>query len=323
MPDDPNDGRETGHAAGQPRDDTTHSGHHHHAHAAGLGDRGLGIAVVINVGLTVAQVVGGLLSGSLALIADALHNLSDAGSLVIAFWARRIARRPADARMTFGYARAEIVAALVNFTTLILLGLYLGYEAIMRLFDPQPVAGWTVVIIAGIALAVDLATALLTYAQSRESMNIKAAFLHNVADALASVAVILGGVVILLYDWTLIDPILTLVIAAYVLWHGLTEIGGAIRILMLAVPEGTDPETVIAAMLGVDGVENVHHVHLWGFDEKRVSLEAHLVLPPETLATTAKSGVRQMLRERFNVTHVTLETELAGEACQEACGLPR
>jgi cobalt-zinc-cadmium efflux system protein len=242
---------------------------------------------------------------------------------VIAFWARRIARRPADARMTFGYARAEIVAALINFTTLILLGLYLGYEAIMRLLDPQPVAGWTVVIIAGIALVVDLATALLTFAQSRESMNIKAAFLHNVADALASVAVILGGVVILLYDWTLIDPILTLVISGYVLWHGLTEIGGAIRILMLAVPEGTNPETVIEAMLEVDGVENVHHVHLWGFDEKRVSLEAHLVLAPGAVATAAKSAVRQLLRERFAVTHVTLETELAGEACQEAGGLPR
>ena len=323
MPDHPINARENGHDAGHRHDGTSHSGHHHHSHAAGLGDRGLGIAVVINVGLTVAQVIGGVLSGSLALIADALHNLSDAGALVIAFWARRIARRPADARMTFGYARAEIVAALINFTTLILLGLYLGYEAIMRLFDPQPVAGWTVVIIAGIALLVDLATALLTYAQSRESMNIKAAFLHNVADALASVAVILGGVVILLYNWTLIDPILTLVISAYVLWHGLTEIGAAIRILMLGVPEETDPETVIAAMRDVAGVEDVHHVHLWRLDEKRSSLEAHLVVEAGVTATDAKAAVRETLRERFAVGHVTLETEQAGETCQEAGGLPR
>ncbi len=323
MPDEPIDTQPGGQRADHRATGTAHAGHHHHHHGAGLGDRRLGIAVVINVGLTVAQIVGGILSGSLALIADALHNLSDAGSLVIAFWARRIARRPADARMTFGYARAEIVAALINFTTLILLGLYLGYEAIMRLFDPQPVAGWTVVIIAGIALVVDLATALMTYALSRESMNIKAAFLHNVADALASVAVIFGGVVILLYDWTLIDPVLTLVISAYVLWHGLTEIGAAIRILMLGVPEGTDPGEAIRAMLTVDGVEDVHHVHLWGFDENRVSLEAHLVLATDAPATAAKSAVRQLLRERYNVTHVTLETELAGDVCQEAGGLPR
>lgn len=322
MPDDPINTQPDGHEAGHQHPGTAHAGHHHH-HAAGLGDRGLGIAVVINVGLTVVQIVGGILSGSLALIADALHNLSDAGSLVIAFWARRIARRPADGRMTFGYARAEIVAALINFTTLILLGLYLGYEAIMRLFDPQPVAGWTVVIIAGIALVVDLATALLTYAESRDSMNIKAAFLHNVADALASVAVIFGGVVILLYDWTLIDPILTLVISAYVLWHGLAEIGGAIRILMLGVPEGTEPDAVIRAMLEVAGVEDVHHVHLWRFDEKRVSLEAHLVLAPGIHAIAAKSDVRRVLRERFGVGHITLETELSGETCQESGGLPR
>jgi len=292
-------------------------------HAAGLGDRRLGLAVAINLGLTVAQVVGGIVSGSLALIADALHNFSDAASLLIAFAARRIARRPADERMSFGYARAEVVAALINFTTLILLGLYLGYEAIMRLLAPQPIAGWTVVIVAGIALVVDAATALLTHAQARESMNIKAAFLHNVADALSSVAVIVGGVVILLYDWTLIDPLLTLAIAGYVLWHGLAEIGGAIRILMLGVPPGTDPAAVIAAMREVEGVADVHHLHLWGFDERRVSLEAHLVVAEGATVGAAKAHVRQLLHERFGVSHVTLETEHEGEACQSAGGLPR
>lgn len=300
-----------------------HDHHRAHGHGAGLGDRRLGFAVAINLGLTVAQVVGGIVSGSLALIADALHNFSDAASLLIAFLAHKIARRPADERMSFGYARAEIVAALINFTTLILLGLYLGYEAIMRLLAPQPIEGWTVVIVAGIALVVDAATALLTHAQAKESMNIKAAFLHNVADALSSVGVIVGGVVILLYDWTLIDPLLTLVIAGYVLWHGLAEIGGAIRILMLGVPPGTDPAAVIAAMHEVEGVADVHHLHLWGFDERRVSLEAHLVVAEGAAVGAAKAQVRQLLHERFGVSHVTLETEQAGEACQSAGGLPR
>lgn len=286
-----------------------------------MNDRWLVIAVAINVGLTVVQVIGGILSGSLALIADALHNFSDAASLVIAFLARRIGRRPADEKMTFGYGRAEIVAALINFTTLILIGLYLGYEAVMRLIDPQPIEGWTVVIVAGVALAVDAATAALTYAMSRESMNIKAAFLHNVADALASVAVIVGGVVVILWDWTLIDPILTLLISAYVLWHGLSEIGGAIRILMLGTPEEIDAAEVVAAVGGQPGVIDVHHVHLWRFDEHRISLEAHVVLADDADAAQTKRRIRGALAENFDIRHVTLETESQGDTCQAEGGV--
>ncbi|MEZ5866873.1 MAG: cation diffusion facilitator family transporter, partial [Geminicoccaceae bacterium] len=174
----------------------------------------LALAVLVNVGLTVVQVAGGILSGSLALVADALHNFSDAASLGIAWGAQRIARRPADGSMTFGYARAEVVAALINFTTLIILGLYLAYEAVLRLLDPQPILGWTVIVIAAVALVIDLVTAFLTYAGSRDSMNIRAAFLHNVADALGSVAVIFAGTLVLLFDWTIVDPLVTLAIAA-------------------------------------------------------------------------------------------------------------
>ncbi len=295
--------------------------HHHHHHPARLGDRGLIVALAINLGLTVVQVAGGIVSGSLALVADALHNLSDAGSLGIAYAARRIGRRAADDRMTFGYARAEIVAALVNFTTLILLGAYLGYEAVLRLIDPQPVAGWTVIGVAGVALAVDVATALLTLRQARQSMNIRAAFLHNLADAMASVAVILGGVLVLVFGWYWVDPLLTLVIAGYVLGHGVSAIGGAVRILMLGAPEDMDPREVIAAMNAEPEVLDVHHVHLWRFDEQRVSLEAHLVLAEHAAAAHAKARVRERLRREFGIWHVTLETEAAGETCQEAGGV--
>lgn len=154
------------------------AGHHHHVNA-GAGDKRIGWAIGVNLFLTLAQVVGGIVSGRLALIADALHNFSDAISLVIAFGARYIGRRPADATMTFGYVRAEIVAALINYTTLALIGLYLVYEAVMRFVEPQPTAGWTVVIVAGMALVVDVVTAFLTYAMSKTSMNVRAAFLHN------------------------------------------------------------------------------------------------------------------------------------------------
>jgi cobalt-zinc-cadmium efflux system protein len=164
------------------------------------------LAVTVNLGLTVAQIIRGILSGSLVLIADALHNLSDAMALIIAFWARRITRRPADARMTFGYARAETVATLINYTTLIALGLYLAYEEVMRLFNPSDVAGWAVVINAGIALIADLATAALTFTMSKDSQNIRAALLHNLADAAGSVGVIIAGTAIILFGWNIVDP---------------------------------------------------------------------------------------------------------------------
>ncbi len=296
-----------------------HAHHDHGAHAGG--ERRLALAVAVNLLLTVLQVVGGVLSGSLALIADALHNLSDAGSLVIALVARRIARRPADASMTFGWGRAEIVAALINFTTLILLGLYLAYEAVTRLIAPEPIEGWTVVIVAAAALVIDAVTAPLTYAMARESMNVRAAFLHNLADAAGSVAVIVGGVVVILYDWTLIDPLLTLLIAGYVLWHGAREIGGAIRILMNAAPDAVDAREVAAAMAGVEGVADVHHVHLWRVDERRASLEAHVALAPGAGdAGAVKRRLRALLAERYGVRHATLETEAPGEVCADPEG---
>jgi len=228
--------------------------------------------------LTIVQIIGGILSGSLALIADAIHNLSDALSLVLAFVARKIAQRPADDTMTFGYGRAEIVAALINYTTLILLGIYLVYEAGLRFINPADVDGWMVVIIAGFALVVDAVTAMLTYALSKQSMNIRAAFLHNVADALGSVAVIVAGTAIILYDWRLIDPAITLLIAGYIIWQSVSEIGGAIRILMLGSPPDLETRTILTAIRGVDGVADVHHLHLWQMQEHQPALDAHVVI---------------------------------------------
>ena len=290
--------------------------HHHHV-SPDAGDRRVALAVGVNVLLTVAQIAGGLLSGSVALIADAIHNLSDALSLAIAFAARKIARRPSDGRMTFGYGRAEVVAALVNYTTLIVIGLYLVYEAGLRLIDPPGVDGWIVVIVAGVALVVDLVTALLTLRLSRESVNIRAAFLHNVADALGSVAVIAAGTLILLYDWRLVDPLVTLGIAGYILWMAVSEIGPVIRILMLGSPPDIETEAVLAEMERVAGVESVHHLHLWQMDEHRVSLEAHVVVMATDIAAGREIGsrLRARLDEVFGIRHVTLDVENAADAC--------
>lgn len=276
-------------------------------------------AVVVNFLLTIAQIVGGVLSGSLSLIADAIHNLSDAMSLAVAYAARRIARRPADKTRTFGFSRSEIIAALVNYTTLIIIGLYLIYEAVLRFFDPHPIAGWPVVIIASIALVVDLITVFLTYALSKESMNVRAAFLHNLADALGSVGVIIAGTLIILYDWNLIDPIITLLIAGYVLWHAFLEIGDPIRILMLGTPPDVDLGELLHELKAIDDVEDVHHVHAWMIDEHNSSLEAHVVIAEERQhkAEFIKHSIKRMLRERYDINHATLEIELPSETCDE------
>lgn len=296
-----------------------HHGHHHHIDP-NAGDRRVLLAVLVNLGLTVAQVIGGIFAGSLALIADALHNFSDAISLIIAFGARKIARRPSDADMTFGYDRIEVVAALINYTTLIVVGLFLAYEAVLRFFEPQGVDGWLIIIIAGIALAVDLVTALLTYTLSKESVNIRAAFLHNVADALGSLAVIIAGTLILLYDWHIIDPLVTLLIAGYILWQSFIEIGPVIRILMLGSPPHIGTDTVLGRMKSVDGVLDVHHTHFWQMNEHINAVDAHLVIEEGAWerADAIKADVKAQLGAEFGINHTTLELECARHACTAA-----
>jgi cobalt-zinc-cadmium efflux system protein len=290
--------------------------HHDHGIGARSGDRRVAIAIWANALLTLAQVIGGILSGSLALIADALHNFSDMASLFIAYAARRIARRPADAAMTYGYGRIEIVAALINYTTLILVGFFLVYEGAMRLVDPPQVAGWTVVVLGGVALAIDMLTAGLTWSMQKGSVNIRALFLHNLSDAFASVAVVVGGALILLYDWRLVDPIVTLGIAGYILYLAITEIGGPIRMLMLGSPAGIDSEAVIEAMLGIEGVAGIHHLHLWQMQEHEAALDGHVVLKDEAWSRqeAIRAGIKRLLEERFGIGHSTLEFEQAGRA---------
>ena len=296
---------------------------HEHSHAhldPESGDRRVSIAIWANALLTVAQIAGGIFAGSLALIADALHNFSDMASLVIAFVARKIARRPADSTMTFGYGRIEIVAALINYTTLILIGFYLIYEGGMRMIDPPEVRGWTVVILGGIALIIDALTAGLTYSMQKGSVNMRALFLHNLSDALASVAVIIGGTLILLYDLRWVDPAITIGIALYILYLSLTEIGGPIRTLMLGSPPDLDSDAVVQTMRDTDGVLDVHHVHLWQMQEHEVALDCHVVLNDQGWARIeiVKADIKNRLKDGFGISHSSLEFEHEEHAHQNA-----
>jgi len=288
---------------------------HSHHNVETMGDQPLLVAIAINMVLTLAQVVGGILSGSLSLIADALHNFSDANSLLIALVARKIGRQPPDAFKTFGYKRAEVIAALINLVTLVLIGFYLIYEALWRFYTPQEIEGWIVVMVAGVALVIDLATAMLTYSMSKNSLNMRAAFLHNVSDALASVGVIVAGSLILLYGWYWTDTVMTLIIAGYVLYQAATMLPTTIHILMQGTPESLTIDEVITAMEEVEGVCNVHHVHIWQIDEHHNSLEAHVVINDFAETEPIKTAVKAELDRQFSISHSTLEFEI--KSCEE------
>ena len=284
------------------------SGHQHHTHES---IRGLLSAVFINILLTLAQVIGGIISGSLSLIADALHNLSDAASLGIALFARTISRKPADKTKSFGYQRAEVIAALINLTLLITVSLYLIYEAVWRIVEPQVVTGLIIIVIAGVAFLVDMVTALITYRISKNSMNMKAAFLHNLADALTSIGVIIAGALILLYQWYWIDTLLTFVIAGFVLWQGTIMLPKTIHLLMEGTPENLSSDEIKTSMEEVREVEDVHHIHVWNLDENRIALEAHVVVTSNELqeVEVIKGKLKEILENKFKITHSTLEFE--------------
>ncbi len=292
--------------------------HSHHS-VADVSGRRLLWAILINVLLTIAQIIGGLLSGSLALIADALHNFSDAGALGIALIARKIALRPADTRRTFGYRRAETIGALINVTILILIGFYLIYEAIGRFLYPEEVEGWIVVYVAGFAFVIDFITAMLTYSISKENLNARAAFIHNVSDALGSIIAMISGALIILYGWYVLDTIASLIIAGYVLYQSFYMMKSAILVLMESVPTGIEIEQLITKLEQFDHVEEIHHVHVWDLDEQHRALEAHVVIDERNLELMEemKRKIKTFLQDEFSIGHSTLEFEIqnGGNQC--------
>lgn len=285
--------------------------HNHNHHSSSDSDYSLIVAVSINTLLTIFQIIGGLLSGSLSLIADALHNLSDAASLGIAIFARKISRRPADKSNTFGYKRAEVIAALINLILLAVISLYLLYEAIWRIFIPMEVSGWIIVVVASIALIIDFITAIITYSLSKNNMNMQAAFLHNLTDAMASLAVIIAGSLIMLYQWYWIDTVLTLMLAIFILYQALKMLPKTIHLLMEGVPEDINLDEIKKQLSSISSVEDVHHIHIWSLDESTVALEAHIVADLKSFQDmeNIKKDIKKILHDDFKIEHSTLEFE--------------
>ena len=289
-------------------------GSHEHSHRPGkdVGTTRLVLAIVFNALITAAEFIAGFVAGSLALVADAAHNLSDTASMGTSLVARKISTRAADNRRTFGYERAELIGAFINLLTLVLIALYLLVEAVQRALNPQPVDGMLMVWVGSITLVANLATAWVLHKPAQDSLNIKSAFVHIVADAMGSAAVIIGGVLIQRYGWAFVDPLLTALIAGYILMHSYGMLRETISILMESAPHNLDLDAVVRAVEHMPEVRNMHHVHVWRLDEHRVALEAHVeVTGIRELSELdrLKRQVKTLLHDQFAIDHATLEFE--------------
>ncbi len=289
------------------------------AHDHGTPETGGRLAIVIglNVVITVAEVIGGILSGSLSLISDALHNFSDGIAIVIAWIAIRLNARARSDRYTFGLKRAEVLAAVINAGTLVAISIYLFVEAWQRLQTPEPISGGIMVTVALVGLVANVLGTVLLKRGSENSMNLRAAYLHLLSDAISSVGVILGGLAIWLWGITWIDPLLTVLIGLYVLKESISILWEALESILLATPRGMDLQAVREAILATDGVAGIHHTHLWQVSEHDIHFEAHIELPEQPLSQTEalRLTLAKMLHDEFDIEHATLQLEVTGGVC--------
>lgn len=294
-------------------------GHDHHHHHHDFDDSSiwkLWVSIVLNLVITLAELVGGLLSNSLALLSDAVHNLNDTVSLGITLVTKKFSKKSANTSKTFGYKRAEIIGAFINLITLVIVALFLIKEGVERFFEPQVIDGYTMFWVAIVGLIGNFVTAALLWKDSKNSLNMRSAFIHILSDGLSSVGVIIGGWLILEYEWYIVDTILTMIIGVYILWHSYYMLRETINILMESKPESINIHELTEAMQAISKVCDVHHVHVWRLDENSTLLESHIVIEKEDLdeMESIKSSIKKVLHDEFDITHSTLEFEF------EPCG---
>lgn len=286
------------------------TGHHHHQDENISGARLL-VTMLLNFAITIIEVGGGLLSGSLSLISDALHNFSDGIAIIISYLALRLSQKPRTSQYTFGLKRAQIMAAVINSAVLLAVCIYLLREALDKLLHPQPVDGGLMLIVACFGLIANLIGTWLLHRGAKNNLNIRSAYLHLLSDAVSSVAVIIGAIAIKLFGLTWIDPLLSIVIAIYVGWESWKIIQTAIDVLMLKVPGNITLEELESKLAEVPGVCDAHHIHLWQVDDRDIHFEAHIAVDDVLLSATAQLAghIEQILHDDFGINHVTLQFE--------------
>ena len=270
------------------------------------------IATVLNLSITIAEIIGGLISNSLALISDALHNLGDTFAVFIAYVAHLISKRDYTDKKTFGYKRIEIIAALFNAIILIVIIAYLFVEAIKRIDDPEPVKGIIMFFVALTGLLANLYSVLLLRKESRKNINIKAAYLHLLGDTFSSVAVIIGAGIIYFFQIYWIDPLITILIGLYLLRGTYLILKRAVDILMQGTPKDLDLNEVKISVEQLPEVDNIHHIHAWNLNDREIHFECHIDLIRDTKISETReiiNKIHDILMNKFHINHVTIQCE--------------
>ncbi len=292
-----------------------HSHVHGHSHAPASFGRAFAIGVVLNTAFVIVEATYGLLSGSMALVADAGHNLSDVLSLLIAWGASVMTTRPASSRFTYGFKSSTILAALLNAGLLLIAIGAILIETLRRFWEPAPVAGTTMMVVAGIGVVINTATALLFMSGRKHDINIRGAFLHMAADALVSVGVVLAGLAILLTGQSWIDPVTSLVIVGVVAWGTWGLLKDSVKMGLLAVPDGIDEGEVRSFLNDLPGVTAVHDLHIWPMSTTETAITAHLVMPTGHAGDDFLQGVAHELEHKFGIGHTTIQVEAGDGDC--------
>jgi cobalt-zinc-cadmium efflux system protein len=291
----------------------SHSHTHNHAHhQSELKGRNLLISILLNILITAAQVVGGVLSGSLALLSDALHNFSDVLSLVVSYVANRLAKKQASLHKTFGYKRAEILAAFVNAATLIIVAVLLIIEAIKRFQNPQEIESNLVIWLSLLGIIANGISVLLLKKDAEANMNMKSAYLHLFTDMLASIAVLIGGLLMKYYQVYWVDSVLTLMIALYLIWVGIDLLKTSTKVLMLFTPDSIPIKDIVTEIQKNKAIKNVHHIHLWQLNEDEVHFEAHIDFESDISLTQFDvflTEIEELLYHKFQINHVNIQPE--------------
>ncbi|HEY9115281.1 MAG TPA: cation diffusion facilitator family transporter [Bacteroidales bacterium] len=285
--------------------------HHHHTNTEDSGNKLL-ITVVLNFTITLAEFIGGIFSNSLALISDAVHNLSDSLALFITYITNRISKRASNQEHTFGYKRIQILAALFNSVSLIAICIYLLYEAYLRFANPEPVKSLIMFVVAFVGLIANLVSVMLLKKHSEENLNIKAAYLHLIGDTLSSVAVIIGGVLMFFYQLYWIDPLITVFISLYIIKETYSVLYETYKILMQVAPANMNIDMVVEEILTIPDVSGVHHIHIWQLTDNQVHFEGHLDLKKDLHVSKCQEIidlVQKKLHDKFDIEHVTLQLE--------------
>ena len=289
----------------------------HVHHRSNLSGRLL-ISILLNGFITLIEIFGGILSNSLALISDSIHNLSDTLALTLAWVANRVGRRKPDARRTFGYKRFEILSAFINVSVLTIISIYLIYEAVLRFLHPEPVKSGLMLIIALIALFANLISMLFLHRDSKESLNVKAAYVHLLGDALSSVAVIGGAILIYFTQIVWIDPLLTVIISIVIMVQAYKILQESVDILMQSTPQNLKLAEIKTLLEKHPLIRNIHHVHCWQLQDDDILFEAHVETSEDLLLSESnklRMEIEHLLQENFRITHTTLQVEF--QTCED------